>query len=203
MLVYASKLIGTPVLSVRAGGAVSAVSDIIVDPDQLKIIAFRLSGGVVGGGTPNLLDIKSIREYSSLGFVIDDVEELVNDDEIVRLSEVLALNFNLVGLKAESKSGSKLGKVIDYTASSDDFLVQQLIVHRPTFKSFIDPELTIPRQEIAEVTDYKVIVKDEEKKIREKAAKEEFIPNFVNPFRNPESGFVPVDTRTPGDKDKQ
>ena len=203
MLVYASKLIGTPVLSVRAGGAVSAISEIIVDPNQLKIIAFRLSGGVVGGSNPDLLDVSSIREYSSMGFVIDDIEELVADDEVVRLSEVLELNFNLIGLKAEAKSGSKLGKVIDYTVNSDDFLVQQLIVHRPTFKSFIDPELTIPRREIAEVTDYKVIIKDDEKTIREKAAKEEFIPNFVNPFRNPESGFAPADTETPGDKGKQ
>ena len=202
MLVYDTKLIGTPVLSVRAGSAVSAVSEIIVDPNQLKVIAFRLNGGVVGGGA-NLLDVSSIREYSSMGFVIDDVEELVTDDEVVRLSEVLELNFNLIGLKAESKSGSKLGKIMDYTVNPDDFLVQQLIVHRPTLKSFIDPELTIPRKEIAEVTDYKVIIKDEEKRIREKAAKEEFIPNFVNPFRNPESGFAPADTETPGDKGKQ
>ena len=51
----------------------------------------------------------------------------------------------------------------------------------------VDPELIIPRKEIVEVNDYKIIVKDEEEKIRKKAVKEDFIPNFVNPFREPES----------------
>ena len=38
-----------------------------------------------------------------------------------------------------------------------------------------------------EVNDYEIIVKDEEKKIREKAVSpEEFVPNFVNPFRKPD-----------------
>ena len=202
MLVYASKLIGTPVLSVRAGSPISSVSDVIVDPDNLKIIAFRLRGGVVGNNTPDLLDTSSIREYSSYGIVIDDADELVTSDEIVRLSEVIKLHFNLNNLKVETKHGTKLGHIIDYTVNVDDFLVQQLIVRRPVFKSFIDPELTVPRQEIAEVTDYKVILKDEEKEIREKATHEEFVPNFVNPFRNPESGFAPIDTKIPDDKDK-
>lgn len=203
MLVYASKLVGAPVLSVQAGSPVSSVSEIIVDPDNLKIIAFRLRGGVVNGNTPDLLDISSIRECSSYGIVIDDIEELVTDDEVVRLSEVLQLHFSLNNLKVETKRGSKLGHIVDYTVNADDFLVQQLIVHRPALKAFIDPELTVPRQEISEVTDYKVIVKDEEKEVREKASNEEFVPNFVNPFRNPESGFVPADTKTPGDKDTQ
>lgn len=203
MLVYASKLVGTPVLSVRAGGRVSTVAEAIVDPDQLKIIAFRLRGGAVSAAGPNLLAVSSLREYSPYGFVIDDLNELVAEDEIVRLSEVLKLNFSLVGLKVESKRGTKLGKLADFTVSTDDFLVQQLLVHRPALKAFLDPELIIPRREIVEVTDYKVIIKDEEQKIREKAAKEDFIPNFVNPFRNPESGFAPVDTETPADKGKR
>ena len=36
------------------------------------------------------------------------------------------------------------------------------------------------------MTDYKIIFKDEEEKIRKKAVKEDFIPNFVNPFRKPD-----------------
>ena len=50
-----------------------------------------------------------------------------------------------------------------------------------------DPELTIPRTEIVEITDYKIIVKDEEKTIKDRAENEDFIPNFVNPFRNQEN----------------
>ena len=70
---------------------------------------------------------------------------------------------------------------------------------RERMEEVIDPELTIPRQEVVEVTDTKIIVRDEEKVIRERATKEDFIPNFVNPFREP--GFAPIQTKTPDDKD--
>ena len=194
MLIYASKLIGAKVLSVQAGGQIAAISQPIVDPDTLKIIAFKLSGPLVAAGT-NILDVSSIREYSSYGIVIDDIEELVAPDDVVKIADVLKLNFDLVGLKVETKKGSKLGKLQDYTVTSEDFVVQQIIVKRPAIKSFVDPELTIHRKEITEVNDYKIIVKDEEKTIKAKSAKEDFVPNFVNPFR--EQGFAPADTKTP------
>lgn len=199
MLVYASKLIGTRVLSVQAGGAIAEISEPIVDPDSLKIIAFRLAGPLVAKSSTNILDVSSIREYSTYGFVIDDIDELVAPDDVIKIAKVLELNFNLIGLKVETKKGSKLGKVSDYTITSDNFTVQQIIAKRPVIKSFVDPELTISRKEIVEITDYKVIVKDEEKVIKARAEKEDFVPNFVNPFR--EQGFAPADSQNLAEKD--
>ena len=195
MLVTASKLIGTPILSMQAGGAIGRVSECIIDPDTLKIIAFRAEGGPIPRTGANLLATSSIREYSNFGMVIDSTDEFIDSEDVVKISKILALNFNLIGLKVESKKGSKLGKVMDYTVTSDDFVVQQLIVHRPALKSFIDPELTIHRKEIVEITDYKVIVKDEEKTIKKKAETEDFVPNFVNPFREKQPGFAPADIK--------
>ncbi len=188
MLIYESKLIGTPILSIQASGPIGQISSAIVDPNGLKIIAFRINGP---SPSANLLEVSSIREYSDFGIAIDSIDELVGSDDIVRLQQVLALNFDLLTLKVESKKGSKLGKIIDFTVTPEDFIVQQLIVRRPTFKALVDPELTIPRSEIVEVTDYKVIVRDEEKTIRSRAEKEDFIPNFVNPFRKTELSPTP------------
>ena len=200
MLVYNSKLIGTPVLSVQASGAIAEITAPVVNPDNLKVLAFKLQGPVVNAAN-NLLDIKSIREYSPLGMVIDDNDELIGPEDVVKIKEILDLNFNLIGLKVETKKGSKLGKITDFTLTSEDFTIQQIIVKRPTIKSFMDPELTIHRREIVEITDYKVVVKDEEKVIKARASKEDFVPNFVNPFRTHEPGFAPADTKTPADKD--
>ncbi len=196
---YNSRLIGTSVLSVQASGPIGRIISSIIDPDNLQIIAFRLEGPGVDR-RQNILDTRSIREYSKYGMVIDTADELMADGEVVRISEVLGLNFNLIGLKVETKKGSNLGKVIDFTLTPDDFVTQQLIVKRPAIKSFIDPALTIPRQEIIEVTDYKIIVKNEEKVIKKLAAKEEFVPNFVNPFRNQD--FAPMDSDKSMDSDK-
>ncbi len=203
MLIYASRLIGAPVLSVQAGGRIATIAEPIVDPDTLKIIAFKLAGPFVAKSNAKMLDVKSIREYSHYGIVIDDVDELIEKDDVIKISKVLDLNFNLNGLKVETKKGSKLGKIENYTVTSEDFVVQQLIVKRPVIKSFVDPELTISRKEIIEITDYKVIVKDEEKVIKEKAANEDFVPNFVNPFRKSEQDFAPADTENLADKDTE
>ncbi|MBR3253777.1 hypothetical protein IKF86_00820 [Candidatus Saccharibacteria bacterium] len=192
MLITASRLIGTPILSVQASAKIAEVAEPIVDPDTLKIIAFRVISPLVR--TANILDVKSIREYSNYGMVVDSIEEFVEPDDIVKISNILKLNFALPGLKVETKKGSKLGKVADYTITDNDFIVQQIIVRRPIVKSFIDPTLTISRKEITEITDYKIIVKDEEKTIKARAEKEDFVPNFVNPFRNHEPGFAPSDS---------
>ncbi|MBQ2695648.1 hypothetical protein IJG04_03395 [Candidatus Saccharibacteria bacterium] len=183
MLVYASKMLGTPILSMQSASQIATISNFVVDPDSLQVVAFIVSGPLVNRSNANILSTQSIREYSQYGMVIDSIDELAEPNEIIKISEILALNFSLSGLKVETKKGSHLGKVSDFTLTSDDFTVQQIIVKRPTLKSFIDPELTIHRKEIVEITDYKIIVKDEEKTIRARAEKEDFIPNFVNPFR--------------------
>lgn len=192
MLVNASKLVGTSILSVQAGRPIATVSELIIDPNSLKTIAFKVNGPMINRNE-NILDVSSVREYSNYGIVIDDIDELMAPGDIIKISKVLELNFNLIGLKVETKKGSNLGKVIDYTLTPEDFTVQQIIVKRPMIKRFVDPELTIPRKEIVEIDDYKIIVKDEEKVIKARAEKEDFIPNFVNPFR--EQGFAPADNQ--------
>lgn len=202
MLVYANNLIGTTVLSMQSASAIGHVHEPIVDPNSFKILAFYLAGPLIDKNT-NILDVKSVREYSKFGMVVDSIDELVGKDDIVKLSKIIDLNFFLPGLKVETKRGSKLGRIIDFTVTSDDFNVAQIVVKRPLAKSFLDPELIIPRSEIVEVTDYKVIVKDEEQTIRQKSETTEFIPNFVNPFRKTEPAHSQAHTKTPDDTDKQ
>lgn len=201
MLVSGSKLLGTPVLSMQAGGAIGYLSTPIVDPDSLQIIAFYVDGPMLKNSSATILDEKSIREYSNFGMVIDSIDELVEPEDVIKIKNVLELNFNIIGLKVETKKGSKLGKVSDFTVTSEDYMVQQIIVKRPALKSFLDPELTISRKEIVEVTDYKIIVKDEEKVLKARAEKEDFVPNFVNPFRSQEPSPSPNHMENPELKD--
>lgn len=198
MLVTSSHLIGTPILSLQTCAPIGYIDKPIIDPDTFSIVAFRLTGPLVARSANNILDIRSIREYSSYGMVIDDIDELIADDDVIIISKVIALNFDLIDLKVETKKHSKLGKIIDYTVNPEDCVIQQIIVKRPTFKAFLDPELTISRKEIIEVTDYKVIVKDEEKVLKKRAEKEDFIPNFVNPFRG--QNFAPAETEEEEEK---
>ena len=193
MLIRSTRLTDFPVLSLHIGGRIARIVAPIVDPHDLKIIAYRVDGPLVGREVGDILPTSSIREHSPIGFIVDSSDELVAADDIVRVRDVLALHFDLIGLKVVSRKGTKLGKVIDYTADADSGLIQQLIVQRPIFKALIDPELTISRRQIHEVTDYEVIVKDEEAKIR-KTAQADFVPNFINPFREPDYASEPSTT---------
>ena len=195
MLVTNSKLIGTTILSVQAGGPIASITSPIIDPDNLKIIAFELEGPAAPKNGANILDVSSIREYSNLGMVVDDADEFVTADDVIKISDVLALNFNLIDLKVKTRKGTKLGHIQDFTVNPVDFIIQQIIVKRPPVKAFLDPELTISRREIIEVTDYEVVVKDEEKVLKQRAEKEGFVPNFVNPFREKQPGFAPADIK--------
>ena len=118
-----------------------------------------------------------------MGMVVDSEEELVEAEDILQVKKVLELNFNLIGMKVETRKKSRLGKVAGFTCTDNDFVIQQIRVQRPLVRAFSGSELLIPRKEIVEITDYKVIVKDEEKTIRAKA-EEDFVPNFVNPFKD-------------------
>ncbi len=188
MLINTSRLIGCPVLSLHVGGRVATVTDIIIDPDSLKILACRVEGPLVGKESGDILPMDSVREFSHIGMIVDSTDEFVESDTIIHIRDVLALNFNLVGLKVETKKGTKLGKVSDSTINPENWRIQQLIVQRPLIKSFIDPELIISRNQIFEVDDYKVVIKDSEAKVKEQA-QVEFTPNFINPFREPD--FAP------------
>ncbi len=137
----------------------------------------------------DILPVASVREFSRLGMVIDSVDELVGADDIIRIKEILDLNFSLPGLKVITRKNAKLGKVSDYTVEIGGWYIQQIIVQRPVMKALFDPELRIARTKIVEVDDYKVVVKDEHEKVKSKVEQVkpvDFVPNFVNPFREPD-----------------
>ena len=163
------------------------VKEVIINPNDLKIMALRVDGPQTGDGEHgDLLNVSNIREFSNLGIIIDSIDDLVSDGDVVKLDEVIKLNFDVIGLNVKTKKGNKLGKVFDYTFNPESMLITQFIVKRPLLKAFLDPELVIGRSEIKEINDYELIVKDEEEKIKKDIKKQDFVPNFVNPFREGE-----------------
>jgi uncharacterized protein YrrD len=72
MLINATKLIGFPVLSLHVGGPVAKVTSIIVDPNDLSIIAFKVDGPTIGrDDIGTILEASSVREFSNIGMIID------------------------------------------------------------------------------------------------------------------------------------
>lgn len=192
MLISGSHLINCPILSLHIGGSIARVTEPVIDPNNLKLIAVRVDGPLVTKDTGDILPIESVREFSRAGMIVDSIDELVDGDDIIRIQSILKLNFALPGLKVITKKKVKLGKVSDFILNTSSWQVHQVIVQRPFVKALLDPELTISRQSIVEVNDYQIIVKDEHEKAKKTVAAvapTELTPNFINPFRKPD--FAP------------
>ena len=128
MLMVGSNMTNFPVLSLHVGGEIARTKRAIIDPEDLKIIAYTLEGAIIQNDPEvgNILDLADVRELSEKGFIVDSADVFTTRDDVVKLDEIMSLDFNLVGLKVVDQRGKKLGKIVDYTIDSGSFMVYKL-----------------------------------------------------------------------------
>lgn len=182
MLIEGSKLLNYPILSLHTASKIAEVKALIIDPNFLKVVAFEINAA--SSKQRLFLETASVREFSKMGMIVDSDEEFVEQGDVIKLKEMIELGFTLENMKVLSKKKTMLGRVEDFIVTTDDFRVMQLIIKRPIYKSLIDPELVIGRSEIHEINDMEIIVKSDESTIIKKSGALDFVPNFVNPFKD-------------------
>ena len=182
MLIEGSKLLKYPILSLHTASRIAEVKGLVIDPNFLKVVAFEISA--VSSRQRLFLETSSVREFSKMGMIVDSDEEFVEKDDVIKLKETIELGFSLDNIKVVSKKKAMLGRIEDFIINTEDFQIMQLIVKRPIYKALIDPELVIGRSDIHEINDSEIIVKSEESTIMKKSGTLDFVPNFVNPFKD-------------------
>lgn len=182
MLIEGSKLLKYPILSLHTASRIAEVKGLVIDPNFLKVVAFEISA--VSSRQSLFLEASSVREFSKMGMIVDSDEEFVEKDDVIKLKETIELGFSLDNMKVVSKKKAMLGRIEDFIVNTEDFQIMQLIVKRPIYKALIDPELVIGRSDIHEINDSEIIIKSEEGTIMKKSGTLDFVPNFVNPFKD-------------------
>ena len=182
MLIEGSKLLKYPILSLHTASRIAEVKGLVIDPNFLKVVAFEISA--VSSKQRLFLEASSVREFSKMGMIVDSDEEFVEKDDVIKLKEAINLGFSLDNMKVVSKKKAMLGRIEDFIINTEDFQIMQLIVKRPIYKALIDPELVIGRSDIHEINDNEIIVKSEEGTIMKKSGTLDFVPKFVNPFKD-------------------
>lgn len=182
MLIEGSKLLKYPILSLHTASRIAEVKGLVIDPNFLKVVAFEISA--VSSKQRLFLEASSVREFSKMGMIVDSDEEFVEKDDVIKLKETIDLGFSLDNMKVVSKKKAMLGRIEDFIINTEDFQIMQLIVKRPIYKALIDPELVIGRSDIHEINDNEIIIKSEEDTIMKKSGTLDFVPNFVNPFKD-------------------
>lgn len=179
MLLLKERLESIPVMSLQTGASIAQTGEFVIDPRQLKVVAFYCTGPRLDI-VPAILNVSDIREMGSLGIIVDSADVLMSPKDLVRLKEVLDYRFTLDNKPVVTESGEKLGTVVNFTLDSTTLYIVKLHVRPRFWNAWTTAELLIDRMQIAQVTDGEVVVKDaknREEKVRLRHAVIE------NPFR--------------------
>lgn len=180
MLLLSSKLTTLPIMSLQTGAKIASITESVIDPSKLDMVAYKVADKKLDAGDWLLL-AEDIREVSDIGFIIDSIDELVHEEDMVKLKNTLALNFNLIDMSVVDDTGTKLGRIYDYSVDPQQFRVHQLYVKRPLIKSLKTSDLIINRTQIIEVNNKTIVVSAAS--LDEKAQPAAVANSFVNPFR--------------------
>lgn len=178
------------------GGKVGSLTQPLVDPATLTIVAYTVDGSFAND-TTMLLRLADVREMSELGMIIDSVDELITPTDVIKIQRLYELKFHLLGMPVQDKRERRLGKISDYTIETGNFVIQQLIVRRSWLHRLNDAELVIHRSQIIEINNDAIIVQShaEAKKPEQKAAEPAISSGeYVNPFRKPSQARESIKT---------
>lgn len=158
MLQLSSAFANKAVMSLRTGTAVADITQPIINPNNLKIEGFYCED--IFNRTQLVLLYQDIRENLPQGFVVDDIDALVPPSELVRLEEILNLNFQLIGKPVETQGKEKIGKVADFATELESMYIQKLYVGRSMLKSLTTGQLSVDRNNIIEITNRRIVITD-------------------------------------------
>lgn len=146
----------------RTGTPIASVTSPIINPDNLKIEGFYCEDRF--DKKQLVLLYQDIRDVLPQGYVVNDHEVLTEPDELVRLQEVMKLNFELLGKQVVTVNKEKVGKVSDYATETGTMYVQKIYVSRSIIKDLAGGALSIDRSQIQEITPRRIIISELAKK---------------------------------------
>lgn len=157
----------THVMSLRIGGPIAHIVKPIINPNNLYIEGWHVQDS--RSGEMLILLSRDIRDVLPQGLVVNDHEVLSHAEDLVRLQEILELDFELLKLKVSSMSGRKYGKVSDFAFETKNLFVQKIYVSQPIVRNLAGGTLSIDRSQIIEITNRRIIIEDPTVKAEAKA----------------------------------
>jgi uncharacterized protein YrrD len=158
MLLLSETILNQPILSLRTGSQIAQIFGFIMNPDNLKIEGFYCHDRL--DKKDLVLLYQDIRNIISQGIIVNDHDVLSAPDILVRLQEIIKLDFLLIGKTVETIDKQRVGKVKDFAIDSETFFVQKIYVGRSLMKSFNNSQLSIDRSQVIEITDNKIIIQE-------------------------------------------
>lgn len=157
-----SQIIGLPVVDEMTQTKVAMVSDIIIDPETGKVLAFAV-------GENNIIVSMDVGRLNS-ALYISDKEHIISIEDVLRVKNVHEMRIGIFGEKVVTRKGKiLLGTVTDYEIDTTQMALKNIFVAK-TFLLFHFAERIISVKDIVKM-DRKIITvrDDKEAVVREKA----------------------------------
>lgn len=164
MLKLSKTITDLPVMSLRTGGRVAHAHEPIINPSDLKIEGWYCTDAF--SKQKLILLAQDVRDFVPQGIAVDDHESLSDPDDLIRLKEVIELDFSILGKPVITNHKRRLGKVSDFALDPLTMKIQKLYVNRPVYRSITDGQLSIDRSQIIEITNRRVVIRDADVKVK-------------------------------------
>jgi sporulation protein YlmC with PRC-barrel domain len=158
MLQMSDTVLSKSVLSLRTNSPIAEIIAPIINPNNLKMEGFYVEDN--RDKSKLILLYQDIRDILPQGLVINDFDVLAEPGDLVRLKEILDLDFELIGKPVETIMREKVGKVADYAFDDATMYIQKLYVSQSILKSLTGGNLSVDRTQIHEITPKKVVINE-------------------------------------------
>lgn len=119
MLIEAKRLVNLPVAANDVLSKIGDIKQIVIDPENGRLLGFLISTGAFFA-SQKALSVTDITDWDINGLITENIDNLVDPSEIIRIKKVVDQGIFLLGMKAMTESGKNLGHIdnllIDTTA---------------------------------------------------------------------------------------
>ncbi len=161
---YFSQTAGTPVIT-ESGHRIGRVYNIVINTDTGKV-----AGLLVSPGGRKVLAPVDVLSWNKV-IEVHDEDVILEIDEIRQVQDCLKKDIPVLGNRVYTKSGTYLGKVIDYAVNDKLFVMTKIIVARTILGVITYKNRIIVHQDIIEIKKDAIIVKDPLRPVAVKTAK--------------------------------
>lgn len=158
MIILASKVIGKPILTIRTGRSVAAVTGVLIDPFKLQVAGFWVQKGAKTKESLLLLS-QDIREFTMRGLIIDDAASIVETEDLPRFKEIFEIDYQIPGKKVVS-GRRKHGKATDFGINTANLQIAS-ITGKPSLTRMLgSTSFSFARKQIKSINDGAIEVSD-------------------------------------------
>ncbi len=158
MLRFINEFENQPVMSLRGGRRISTTLEPLLNPHKLRVEGLFCEDRA--SGVDKILLMEDVREFSDVGLIVDSEENLMDPADLVRLEDIMQMNFTMVGKRLVTQSGKKLGRVEDFAIDDVSYRIEKIYARPTALKTLSTNDYIISRRQIASVNHDEVIVKD-------------------------------------------